>query len=167
MRIRCRLKGSCEVLAFPLCPFVAGACVWGAVYFAIYGDSAWQRIGLALFLGAGSAYLIWRLAITCAWVELDGETIREKNLWTRREASWPVADVDEIEDVETGLAGPIGTTLSVLGGRKAGYDIKVRGGRTIHLNLLDMTNVKEFMNALNEQLAKRNSENEDGQVPEP
>jgi hypothetical protein len=150
---------------------------WGHVVGQYLGTALMSGLGLGMgvlfaltlpppvnVLGSGAAlaatgYLIYMVTRNdYSWVELDGETLRAKHLYTRRVVERPI---EEVEDLLT-LVSQVRTVETMIAeawlGRVRGVEVRFRDKRTpIRVCRADpaMRNAKELIEAICFRMAEK------------
>jgi hypothetical protein len=130
---------------------IIGFGLGAAALFALTLDFPFNAIGPVGPLAAAGIAVYFVTRNDYAWIELDGETLRARHLYTRRLVERPI---EEIEDLLTLVIQVRTLTVKVVEawlGRVRGVEIRFRDKRTpLRVSRTDpaMKNAKELVEAL-------------------
>jgi hypothetical protein len=152
--VRAKLKvGIILVAGTASLTFVGGSLASGVAVLALAGQPGLIAGPIMIAVALLVAYFV---SSTNLWVEVAGDTIRERRLFTGKVIEREVADVSKVVPLFSGVGGATEVVMdAMLGTTNRGYVIRFRSGGKIGLVRGDNSGVDEFMVALKSQLGDR------------
>jgi hypothetical protein len=150
--VRTTIKAGIVITILLATVFVCGVALGGlTILFRAPSETGLPWLGLGLF--AFSLFLGYLMSRTNLWVESDGETIRERRLFTGSVVERRLAEVTEIVPLVSGVGGITGAAMdAILRTPNRGFLIRFQEGRRISLIRGDVKGLDEFMTALRDRL---------------
>jgi hypothetical protein len=150
-RVRCFLSTGRVVGQWIGTGLVASVGVLLAVVFMIFFPPPLSLLGAAAAVVAFAAFVHLATRNDYRWIELDGNTLRARRLYTGRIIERPIDEIDCLGTMVYQVGGDTTEVLEALLGRVKGVEVRFRNQRTpLRILRADpaMTNAAELIEAL-------------------
>jgi hypothetical protein len=150
--VRTRLRAVILIMVLLATGFIGCVAVGGvAIMIKAPSGTGLPLLGLALL--AGSLVLGYLMSRTNHWVEIEGETIRERRLFTGSIFERTLAEITQIVPLVSGVGGFTGAAMdAILRTPNRGFLIRFQEGRRIALIRGDVKGLDSFMTTLRDRL---------------